>query len=261
MPATMALTAADSTGLTPSTSSREATALCNRHGTSAAAPMQKKTAAARASDSSPSATRTARERPAASRTMAECRSRSGHGEKKEEEEASIVIGPALRLLGSASSGAGIATLSHVGGFAFQLGVPAGCRLPQALHSCAQYNLPKRQQDYRYDEWRKIIEDAKQQHPREQILPVHLPQADQHGGVEYAEATRGMTGEAQQGRRNKNNRDHNEAEVGFVRHQHVHRQRAKAEIDNSDRDLQQRQRTGGQHHRPGAAADASRSSPD
>jgi hypothetical protein len=80
MPATMALTAAVSTGLAPRTSSREATALCSRHGTSAAAAMQAKTAAARTGDSSPNATRTASARPAASRIMAEWRNRSGHGE-------------------------------------------------------------------------------------------------------------------------------------------------------------------------------------
>ena len=80
MPATTALTAAASTGLTPRTSSRDATALFNRHGTSAAAAMQMKTAAARSSDNSPSATSTASAIAAASRMMAECRNRSGHGE-------------------------------------------------------------------------------------------------------------------------------------------------------------------------------------
>ena len=80
MPATTALTAAVSTGLTPRTSSRDATASCSRHGTSAAAAMQTKTAAARSGDNSPNATSTASATPAASRMMAECRSRSGHGE-------------------------------------------------------------------------------------------------------------------------------------------------------------------------------------
>ena len=94
IPATTALTAAASTGLTPRTSSREVTASCSRHGTRAAAAMQTKTAAARTGDNSPNATSTARARPAASRIIAECRSRSGHGAKKEvEEESSIAIGP------------------------------------------------------------------------------------------------------------------------------------------------------------------------
>src|ERR1035437_5990632 len=260
MPATMALTAAVSTGLTPRTSSRDAATLCNRHGTSAAAPMQIKTAAARTSDSSPNATSTARARPAASRIMAECRNRSGHSEKM-EEGASIAIGPALSPFGSASSGAGGPTLSHVGGFPLRLGVEPRRRLTQALHSRAQYNFSKRQQDYRYDEWRKIIEDPKQQHPPKQVFPVHLPQADQHRGIEHAEPAGRMAGEAQQRRRDKNDRDHDEAEIGFVRHQHVHRQRAEAEVDNSDRDLQQGQRTARQHYRPGPTTDPSRSHPD
>src|ERR1019366_1114857 len=267
MPATMALTAADSTGLTPRTSSREATTSCNRHGTSAAAPMQIKTAAARTSDSSPNATSTARARPAASRIMAECRNRSGHSENKEEEGASIAIGPALSPFGSGSSGAGVPALSDIDGFALRPGfaprpgLEPRRRLPQALYSRAHYNLSKRQQDYRYDEWRKIIEHPEQQHPREQVFPVHLPQADQHGGIEHAEPAGGMAGEAQQRRRDENKRDHDEAEGGFVRHQHVHRQRAEAEIDDSDRDLQQGQRTARQHHRPGPATDPSRPHPD
>src|SRR6202035_2554775 len=86
-----------STGLTPRTSSRDVAALCRRHGTSAAAAIQTKTGAARSSDNPPNATRTASASPAASRMMAECRSRSGHGEKMEEEGASIAIGPALPL--------------------------------------------------------------------------------------------------------------------------------------------------------------------
>src|SRR5260370_19824632 len=137
MPATMALTAAVSTGLTPRTSSREANTLCNRHGTSAAAAMQTKPAAARTGDNSPNATRTASARPAASRIIAECRNRSGQGEKKEEEEgASIAIGPALSPFGSKSSGASVPTLSHIGGFAPRLGAePRGC-LAQALHARA-----------------------------------------------------------------------------------------------------------------------------
>src|SRR6202011_1859605 len=194
MPATTALTAAVSTGLTPRTSSRDATASCNRHGTRAAAAIQLKTAAAMVSDSSPKVTRTTSARPAASRIMAECRSRSGHGEKKEEEGGSIAIGPALSQ--SVSSGAGVPALSGVGGFAPRFGVEHRRRLTQALHARADYNLPKRQQDYRYDKRRKIIEDAEQEHPRQQLFAVHLPQPDQHGGIEHAEAAGGMAGEAQ-----------------------------------------------------------------
>ena len=134
-------------------------------------------------------------------------------------------------------------------------------LTQPLHSRAHYNLAKRQQDYRYDERRKIIENAKQQHPRQQVFPVHLPQADQHRGIEHAEPARRMAGKAKQSRGDKDDRHDDEAEIGLIRHQHVHRQRAKAEIDNSDRDLQQRQRAARQHHGPGPAADPSRLRPD
>ena len=96
-------------------------------------------------------------------------------------------------------------------------------------------------------------------PAEQVLPVHLPEPDQHGGVEHAEPAGRMAGEAQQRRRDEDDRDHDEAEIGLVRHQHIHRQRAEAEIDDADRDLQQRQRTARQRHasrargRPTAAA--------
>src|SRR5713101_1485044 len=159
MPATTALTTAVSTGLTPRTSSRAVPTLCSRHGTSAAAAMQTKTAAARSSDNSPNATRTASARPAASRIMAECRNRSGHGEKKVEEGASIAIGLALSLVGSGSSGAGVPALSHIGGLARRLGVDPRARLTQALHSRPHYNFSKSQQDYRYDKRRNIIEQA------------------------------------------------------------------------------------------------------
>ena len=61
--------------------------------------------------------------------MAECRSRSGQGENKEEEGASIAIGPgSLPVRISHRSGAGVAALSHVGGFARRLGVEPERRL-------------------------------------------------------------------------------------------------------------------------------------
>src|SRR5215210_821910 len=162
MPATMALTAAVSTGLLTRTSSREATASCNRHGTSAAAAMQAKTATARSADRSPSTTSTASARAAASRTIAECRNRSGHEGRREEEGASMAIRRALSIV-SAFSDAGVATFFDKGGLALRLGLPCGevGYATQPLHSRAHYNLAKRQQDYRYDERRKIIENAKQ----------------------------------------------------------------------------------------------------
>src|SRR5882724_7465796 len=95
--------------------------------------------------------------------------------------------PRACFSGSCStSRASIATLSHIGGFALRLGVEPRLRPAQALLPRPHYNFPKRQQDYRYDKWKNIIEDAKQQHSREQLFPVQLPQADQHGGVEHTE---------------------------------------------------------------------------
>src|SRR6195952_2802245 len=260
MQPTMALTAGLSTGLAPRTSSRDATVVCSRHGTSAAAAMQTNTAAARNGDNSPKATRKASASPAASRMMAARRKRSGHGENR-EEEASIAIGPDISAIPSHSSAAGVAAFPDIGGFARRSGVESRRRLAQAFHSRAQDNLPERQQDYRYDERRNIIQQADQRHSGQQVFPVHLPQPDQHGGVEYAEAAGGMAGETQQRRRDKDHRDDDETEIGFVRHQHIHRERAETEIEDADRDLQQGQRAAGQHHRPGAAADGSRLHPD
>src|ERR1700722_9216753 len=122
--------------------------------------------------------------------------------------------PSVRVFhsGAALSAAGVAALPHVSRFAARLGIERLRRLPQPLGSRPQNNLSKRQQDYRYDEWRNIIEDAEQQHPRQQVLPVHLPQADQHRGVEYTEPAGGMTGKSQQRRRDEDDRDHDEAKV-------------------------------------------------
>src|ERR1700720_1036859 len=198
MPATTALTAAVSTGLLPRTSSREATAWCNRHGTKAAAAMQANTAPARSGDNSPNATSTARARPATNRMMAEWRSRSGHGEKKEGEEggASTAIWTASPLV--SPSGGRIATLPHIGGFARRsrrIQTQAG-GVAQAFRPGGEDNLPKRQQDYRYDKRRNIIEQAEQHHTCQQVFSVHLPEADQHGGVEHPEPPRRMAGKAE-----------------------------------------------------------------
>jgi hypothetical protein len=91
--------------------------------------------------------------------MAEWRNRSGHGEKNEGEEggASITISPASPCL--SSSGAGVSTLSHISGLVPGSGIESKCRLTQALRPGADDNFPKRQQDYRYDEGRNIVEQA------------------------------------------------------------------------------------------------------
>src|ERR1700730_2380268 len=185
MPETTALTAVVSTGLTPRTSSREVATLCRRQGTSAAAAMQMKIATARSGDNSPSVTTTESATPASSRMIAECRNRSDHGERDggEEEGASIAIRPASPFTGSAA-GTGVAALSHEGRLGRGAGIELERRLAQALRSRAEDNLPKRQQDYRYDERGNIIEEAVQQHPGQKVLAVHLPQADQHGGIEH-----------------------------------------------------------------------------
>src|SRR5947209_2868744 len=134
---------------------------------------------------------------AASRIMAECRSRSCNGEKEggEDEGASIAIRTASPFA-SASSATFVAALSYIGSLGRGSGIELEGSLTQSLRSRAQDNLPKRQQDYRYDERCDIIEDAEQQHARQQVLPVHLPQADQHGGIEHPKAAGGVAGEAQ-----------------------------------------------------------------
>ncbi len=83
--------------------------------------MQMKAAAARTAARSPNTTSTAKARPAASRMMAECRNRSGQGEKK-ERDSSIAIGAARFRFGAVSSGAGVAALAHIDGFVFWRGV-------------------------------------------------------------------------------------------------------------------------------------------
>ena len=230
MPATTALTAAASTGLTARTSSRD--------GSHIVQPPRHQRGGGDADESRDGArqrqigrTRRARDsaRPAASRTMAECRSRSGHGAKKEEERNRL--SPWRRLLPSALTRCSSNRLSstrwrlerarrlsprsryaRMDGLMSRLGVGTGRQSAHALQSRAEDNLPKRQQDYRYDERRNIIEHAEQQHAGQQLFPVHLPQPDQHGGVEHAEPAGRMAGETQQRRRDEDHRDHDEAEI-------------------------------------------------
>src|SRR5579859_7565438 len=262
MPATTALTAAASTGLTPRMSSREVATWFSRHGTSAAAARQANTMPARSGGNSLVNTRTMSAAAATARITAECRNRSGHGEKNEgdDEGASIAIWPASPLISSSS--VRISTLSHISSFTRRTSLQPQCRLrlTQALRSGAEDNLPKRQQDYRNDKGGDIIQQPKQQHAGQQVLPVHLPEADQHGRIEHPEPAGRVAGEAEQRRRNEDHSDHDKTEIGLVRHQHIHRESAKAEIDDADRDLQQRQRAARQQHRPGPAADPARLSP-
>src|SRR6185437_8663163 len=260
MPATTALTAAASTGLMPRASSREALSLFSRQGTSAAAAMQMNATPARSGESSPKKTRKASAAAATARIKAEFRNRSGHGEKIEEDDdegASIAIWPASPF----RSGACISTLSHIGRFTRRASLKPERRLTQALRSGAEDNLPKRQQDYRDNKGHNIIKQAEQQHTGQEVLPVHLPEADQHGRIEHPEPSRGVAGEPQERGRNEDHGDHDKAEIGFVRHQHVHRQCTKAEVEDTDQYLEQRQWSARQLHTPRPAADTARLGPD
>src|SRR4051794_9035068 len=189
IPATMALAASASTGLAPSASSREAAASCNRHGTSAAPATQTKIASAPRIDNSPTITSAAKASPAASSTMAECRNRSGQGENS-DEEASVAIAPAVSLN---CSGAGIAALAQIAAVGFRLAVRGWNQAAKPFGPRAQDKLAQRQQDDGDDERRDIVQDAEQQHSGEQVLLVHLPQPDQHRGVEHAETAGRMAG--------------------------------------------------------------------
>src|ERR1700738_2904607 len=202
--------------------------------------MQANAIRARTRDNSPNSTSAARTGPAVSRTMAECRNRSGHGEKTDEEEASTVIGTAVSSVPDLYLG----RLSRHALWFGRRPFEGGRHLAKALRSRPDDNLPKRQQDYGQKERRKIVQDTKQQHAGEQVFLVHLPEADQQGGIEHAEPSRGMTGEAKQCRRDEDYRHDDETEVRLVRDQHVHCQRTKAEGDDPDGDLQQGTRTAG-----------------
>src|SRR3954453_6811564 len=172
IPAMMAFTSSPSAGLLIARkSSTDVAALCSRHGIKAAPAMQTNTADANSGESSRDVTSTASARPATSRIMAECRNRSGQEDR--EEGASTGIGPALSRSRPLSE-AGVATLSDIGCLTPRLSVEPWRRTPHALHSRAQYDLSECQQDYRKDERGNIIEYAKQQHAREQVLTVHLP---------------------------------------------------------------------------------------
>src|SRR5579864_5254743 len=97
--------------------------------------------------------------------------------------------------------AAIAALSHINRIwraaRLEAGFQSTCgRLTQALRPGPEDKLAKRQQDYRYDKGRNIVEQAEQQHARQELLAIHLPEADQHGHVEHAEPPRGMAGKAQ-----------------------------------------------------------------
>src|SRR5882724_6776394 len=137
-----------------------------------------------------------------------------------------------------SSGAAVSALARIDGLVSRLGVRLGRQLAQALQSFesrAKDNLPKRQQDYRYDKGANIIEHPEQQHARQQLLPVHLPEPDQHRGVKDSEPAGRMTGKAQQRRRDEDDGYDDKTEIGLVRHQHIHRQRAEPEVDKADGD--------------------------
>ncbi len=122
-------------------------------------------------------------------------------------------------------------------------------------------LPKREQDDRNNERHEIIEHTEQQHSGQQLFPVELEQTHQHRGVEHTEAAGRVAGKAEQRRGDEDHRHNDEPDMGFIRDQNVHRQRAEAEIHNADDDLQQCQRAAGKGHGPASAADFARLYPD
>ena len=80
------------------------------------------------------------------------------------------------------------------------------------------------------------------------------------GPEHPEAARGGAGKAEQGRRDEDHGELDEADLRIFRQQHVHRGGAAGEIDDADPDLQQRQRAARQRDNPVGPADHARLHP-
>ena len=131
----------------------------------------------------------------------------------------------------------------------------------AARGAAEQQFANSQNHERDHERNNVIEQPEQQQAGQQIFLVELPERHHHRGVEHAEAAGRVAGEAEQCGGDEDHRHCDEAEIGLVGHQHVHRRRAAAEIDDADRDLQQRQRPARQRHLPAVAADDARLDPD
>src|SRR6185312_15052902 len=61
----------------------------------------------------------------------------------------------------------------------------------------------------------VIKEPEDQQSRQQFLGIELPQRDHHGGVEHAETTGRMAGEAQHGRRDEDHGDVDELHMRLV----------------------------------------------
>ncbi len=107
----------------------------------------------------------------------------------------------------------------------------------------------------------VIQQAKQQQAGQQVFLVELPERHHHGGVEYAKSAGRVAGKTEQCRGDKNHGHGGKAEIRLVRHQHVHGGGAAAQIDDADRDLNERRRAARQRHLPALAADDARLDPD
>jgi hypothetical protein len=83
----------------------------------------------------------------------------------------------------------------------------------------------------------VVEQPEQEQAGNHVLPVELPQRDQHGRVEDPDAPRRVARKPKQGCGDEDHRERDKADMGLLRHQHVHSERAETEIDDADADLQ------------------------
>jgi len=227
-------------------------------GTSAAARAAYENRAARPSDNSRSATTIEREATRLAAMIAACRKPSAMAKRFRKTLSSIAIGqlPTFR----AASFRRRCPHARAHSLPSCLGRRRGnqaSNCAQSLESRAKDNLPKRQQDYRYDNGAIIIEDADQGSiPRAGFFFFPFPvicRARQHGGVEAPSPPGEWLGKARKSPRRRSPR-HDKAELVSSGTSTYIASCAERDRRCRWRSAAGRQRAALQRHRPRPAAD-------
>jgi hypothetical protein len=95
----------------------------------------------------------------------------------------------------------------------------------------------------------VIEEAEHQQRGEHLLPVHAAEPDQDRRIEHTQPRGGVAREAEQGGGDENRHQSKQSDVKTGRDQHIHRKRGSSQIEKSDENLKQNQRTRRKPHKP------------
>ncbi len=99
-----------------------------------------------------------------------------------------------------------------------------------------------EKDHRQRKRHEVIQKTEHQESSEQLFPILAAEPNEDGCIEHTQSRGRVTGKAEQRGYDEDREQAKRLNIESRRHQHIHRERGRGEIEKPDHDLQQHQGT-------------------